>query len=73
MCRQGEVQLQGTFKELLHSDVDYAQLLHLAEEDDEPEDGGEEGVPEDEKRPLMRVLRQLSRVSMRVGKSEKNN
>ena len=66
MCRQGEVQLQGTFKELLHSDVDYAQMLHLADEEEDQDGSGEEGVPEDERRPLMRVLRQLSRVSMRV-------
>ncbi|KAE8737217.1 ABC-transporter, subfamily C member 16, partial [Frankliniella occidentalis] len=50
----GEIQMQGTFKELLNSDVDYAQMLHLGDEEEE----AEEEVEQD-KRPLMRALRQL--------------
>lgn len=70
--------MQGTFKELLHSDVDYAQMLHLGEEDEEAADDDKvaaaEGAkkPEDS-RPLMRALRQLSRVSSKVVRPIKSN
>ncbi|KAJ1523375.1 hypothetical protein ONE63_001242 [Megalurothrips usitatus] len=58
----GEIQMQGTFKELLNSDVDYAKMLHLAENEDEEE---EEEAEAENRRPLLRALRQLSRVSTR--------
>lgn len=70
IINDGAIEVQGSFQELLGSQVDYAQLLGL----DESTDLAVEDKPESERMangPISSLLRQMSRVSVRSKSSDK--
>ncbi|KAJ1525502.1 hypothetical protein ONE63_010311 [Megalurothrips usitatus] len=58
ILENGEIKAQGTFKELVNSDTDFAKILHLEEEDEE---GDENGEFESADNKFSRIRRRLSR------------
>nr|CAD7203693.1 unnamed protein product [Timema douglasi] len=70
IIKQGQIQMQGSYADLMKSEIDYAKLLGV-EELDEIEDIVEYQTEVDqEKNRLPRILRQFSRMSTRSTQSK---